>query len=61
MKIQILKSTQVNGKHCEILDVVEVEQAMASYLIDAKRAIAFKDLPRQQKRTGKKVKNVNSK
>ena len=43
MKIQILKSTQVNGKHCEILDVVEVEQAMANYLIDAKRAIAFKE------------------
>ena len=43
------------------MDVVEVDAAMANNLIDAKRAIAFKELPRSQKRTGKKVKNVNSK
>ncbi len=61
MKIQILKSTQVNQQHCEVMDVVEVDAAMANNLIDAKRAIAFKELPRSQKRTGKKVKNVNSK
>ena len=36
MKIQILKSTQVNQQHCEVMDVVEVDAAMANNLIDAK-------------------------
>ena len=35
MKIQILKSTQVNQQHCEVMDVVEVDAAMANNLIDA--------------------------
>nr|BAR26508.1 hypothetical protein [uncultured Mediterranean phage uvMED]BAR26529.1 hypothetical protein [uncultured Mediterranean phage uvMED] len=57
MKIQVLKSIQIAGTHCEAFDVIEVDGATADELLTANRAIPFKEKP---KRT-RKPKNVNSK
>ena len=59
MKVQVLKSLQINGKHIEQLDVVDVDGQMAEELFTANRAIPYVEKPKP-KRTGKKVKNVNS-
>ena len=59
MKVQVLKSLQINGVHIEQLDVVDVDGQMAEELFTANRAIPYVEKPKP-KRTGKKVKNVNS-
>ena len=59
MKVQVLKSLQINGVHIEQLDVVDVDGQMAEELFTANRAIPYVEKPKP-KRTRKKVKNVNS-
>ena len=59
MKIQVLKSIQIAGDHVAALDVVDVDGQIANELLSANRAIPYKEKPKP-KRTGKKVKNVNS-
>ena len=39
MKVQVLKSLQINGVHIEQLDVVDVDGQMAEELFTANRAI----------------------
>ena len=56
MKVQVLKSLQINGVHIEQLDVVDVDGQMADELFTANRAIPYVEKP---KRT-KKPRNVNS-
>ena len=58
MKIQVLKSLQINGVHIEQLDVVDVDGQIADELLTANRAIPYVAKPKP-KRT-KKPKNVNS-
>ena len=58
MKVQVLKSLQINGKHIEQLDVVDVDGQMAEELFTANRAIPYVEKPKP-KRT-KKLRNVNS-
>ena len=58
MKVQVLKSLQINGVHIEQLDVVDVDGQMAEELFTANRAIPYVEKP-NPKRT-KKPKNVNS-
>lgn len=58
MKVQVLKSLQINGKHIEQLDVVDVDGQMAEELFTANRAIPYVEKPKP-KRT-KKPRNVNS-
>ena len=58
MKIQVLKSLQINGVHIEQLDVVDVDGQIADELLTANRAIPYVEKPKP-KRT-KKPKNVNS-
>ena len=58
MKIQVLKSLQINGVHIEQLDVVDVDGQIADELFTANRAIPYVEKPKP-KRT-KKPKNVNS-
>ena len=58
MKVQVLKSLQINGVHIEQLDVVDVDGQMAEELFTANRAIPYVEKPKP-KRT-KKLRNVNS-
>ena len=59
MKIQVLKSIQIAGNHVAAFDVVDVDGQMADELFTANRSIPYVEKPKP-KRTGKKVKNVNS-
>tara|TARA_R100000458_G_C8198049_1_gene189470 strand:+ start:512 stop:691 length:180 start_codon:yes stop_codon:yes gene_type:complete len=59
MKIQLLKSIQIAGNHCEMFDVVDVDGATADELLASKRAIAYTE--KEKPKRIKKPKNVNSK
>ena len=48
----------IAGKHCEKLDVIDLQNSLAEELISSKRAILYTEKPKP-KRT-RKPKNVNS-